>query len=73
MVVLEGVAVSYGRGTPVEFVCTRHSTQKKCLCALLPRLTLILDERELFIDNLLARIHSIIEMILVDRPCTMGV
>ena len=26
-------------------------------------------ERELFIENLLARIHLIIEMILVDRPC----
>ena len=30
-------------------------------------------ERELFIDNLLFRIHIIIEMILVDRPCAMGV
>jgi hypothetical protein len=30
-------------------------------------------ERELFVDNLLVRIHSIIEMILVDRPCAMGV
>ena len=28
-------------------------------------------EREFFIDNLLARIHLIIEMILVDRPCAM--
>ena len=30
-------------------------------------------EREFFIDNLLVRIHFIIEMILVDRPCAMGV
>ena len=30
-------------------------------------------EREYFIDNLLARIHSIIDMNLVDRPCAMGV
>ena len=30
-------------------------------------------EREIFIDNLLVRIHLIIEMILVDRPCAMGV
>ena len=30
-------------------------------------------EREFFIDNLLVRIHLIIEMMLVDRPCTMGV
>jgi len=32
-----------------------------------------LSEREFFIDNLLVRIHLIIEMILVDRPCAMGV
>ena len=25
-----------------------------------------------FIDNLLVRIHLIIELILVDRPCAMG-
>ena len=30
-------------------------------------------EREFFIDNLLVRIHLMIEMILVDRPCAMGV
>jgi hypothetical protein len=30
-------------------------------------------EREFFIDNLLVRIHFIIEIILVDRPCAMGV
>ena len=30
-------------------------------------------EREFVIDNLLARIHLIIEMILVDRPCAKGV
>ena len=30
-------------------------------------------EREFVTDNLLVRIHSIIEMILVDRPCAMGV
>ena len=29
-------------------------------------------ERDFFIDNLLVRIHLIIEMILVDRPCAMG-
>ena len=28
-------------------------------------------ERELFICNLLVRIHLIIEMILLDRPCAM--
>ena len=30
-------------------------------------------DREFFIDNLLVRIHLIIEMILVDRPRAMGV
>ena len=35
--------------------------------------TLHPKEREFFIDNLLVRIHLIIEMILVDRPCAMGV
>ena len=30
-------------------------------------------EREFFIDNLLFRIHLIIVMILVYRPCAMGV
>ena len=30
-------------------------------------------EREFFIDNLLVRVHSIVEMILVDRPCAVGV
>jgi len=30
-------------------------------------------EREFSIDNLLVRIHFIVEMILVDRPCAMRV
>ena len=30
-------------------------------------------EREFFIDNLLVRIHFIIKMILIDRPCAIGV
>jgi hypothetical protein len=30
-------------------------------------------EREIFIDNLLFRVHSMIKMILVDRPCATGV
>ena len=29
-------------------------------------------EREIFIDDLLVRVHLIIEMILVDRPCAKG-
>ena len=31
------------------------------------------SEREFFVENLQVRIHLIIEMILVDRPCAMGV
>ena len=31
------------------------------------------DERGFFIDNLPVRIHLTTEMILVDRPCAMGV
>jgi hypothetical protein len=30
-------------------------------------------EKEFFIDNLLVRVLLIIEMILLDRPCAMGV
>jgi len=30
-------------------------------------------EREIFIDNLLVRVHWITEMIVVQRPCAMGV
>ena len=29
--------------------------------------------REFFVDNLLVQIHFITEMILVDRPCAIGV
>ena len=31
------------------------------------------EQREFFIDNLLVRIHLIIEIILVDQPYAMGV
>ena len=30
-------------------------------------------EREFFIDNLLVRIYFITKMVLVDRPCSLGV
>ena len=30
-------------------------------------------EREIFIDNLLVRVHWIIEMIVVERPCALAV
>ena len=32
-----------------------------------------LREREISVDNLLVRVHLIIEMILEDRPCATGV
>ena len=32
-----------------------------------------LRDRDFFIDNLLVRTHFIIEMVLIDRPCTMRV
>ena len=31
------------------------------------------SESEIFIDNLLVRVHWTIEMIVVERPCAMGV
>ena len=37
------------------------------------RAGMAVQEREFFIDNLLVRIHVIIKMTLVDRPCAMGV
>ena len=33
----------------------------------------ITRKREIFIDNRQVRVHCIIEMIVVDRPCAMGV
>ena len=30
-------------------------------------------EREIFIDNLLVQVHLILEMIVEERPCAMGV
>jgi len=38
---------------------------------LIPARASVMSEREIVIDNLLVRIHLIIEMILVDRPCAM--
>ena len=39
---------------------------------LLPRASRHFLKKEFFVDNLLVRIHSLIEMNLVDRPCAMG-
>ena len=36
------------------------------------RIVPLVSEKDLFIDNLLVRIHLIIEMILADRPRTQG-
>ena len=47
-----------------------HQGGNSALVALVRR---AVGEREFFIDNLLVRIHFIIEMILVDRLCAMGV
>ena len=33
----------------------------------------LIKQRDLFIDNLLVRIHLVVEIILVDRPCAVGV
>ena len=38
-----------------------------------PRTVQAQTKREIFIDNLWVRIHLIIEMIQVDRPCSMRV
>ena len=40
---------------------------------LLPRASRQFLKKEFFVDNLLVRIHLIIEIISVDRPCAMGV
>ena len=41
--------------------------------SLAPRFSVTYRESEFFIDDLLVPLHSIIEMVLVDRPCAMGV
>jgi hypothetical protein len=64
MVVLGGGGIFYERGTPVALEPFSAEHPDKA-----PR-----SERESsFIDNLLVRIHLIIVMISVDRPCAMGV
>ena len=55
---------SYGRASPNSL----GPPEEWCVFALSSN-----PEREFFIDNLLVRIHLIIQMILVDRPCAMGV
>jgi len=54
----------------VEWLVVKPETRKQALPIAAPPPPL---EREFFIDNLLVQMHLIIEMILVDRPCAMGV
>ena len=53
-----------------EFIAVAEEAPKLFRKFLDPLVPLLL-EREFFIDTLLVRIHLIIEMILVDRPCAM--
>ena len=79
MVVLGGEAVSYERGTPVWVPRPWSMAGPSAAPASLPdaisaaRAAIAGKEREFFIDNLLVQTHLIIEMIIVDRPCAMGV
>jgi hypothetical protein len=67
---LTGQAWGRWRGcTHPSKVCRNRPGRRTCLLRTPPSAR----ERELFIDNLLVRIHLIIVMILVDRPCAMGV
>ena len=61
-------------GAPHQLLQPAEGDQPQLLPRFLPdpRRGLQGTEREFFIDNLLVRIHLIIEMILVDRPCAMG-
>jgi len=59
---------SQGGAISAEAVLRRRVTRARNLSV-----TRALAAGEFFIDNLLVRIHFIIEMILVDRPCAMGV
>jgi len=74
---LRSAAVVHGDASPKDKKNTTHSDQKGITAILSFELlgsgVHAAAEREFFIDNLLVRIHLIIEMILVDRPCTMGV
>ena len=53
----------------VGFPCRDRVGLRQALAQLCPEP----EERESFIDDLQVPIHLIIEMILVDRPCTMGI
>jgi len=57
-----------------QFVANENAQQARAAATAHAALvTPIHPQREFFIENLLVRIHVIIEMILVDRPFAMGV
>ena len=60
--------LSQGDNDPNSSIATAPTILKRLTS---DRKTLL--ERELLIDNLLVRMHLIIEMILVDRPCATRV
>ena len=68
-----GVAVSYKRGTPVLTYSRVFPLEQELAIGDGRDPAACCTEREFFIDNLMVRIHLIIVMILVDRPCAMGV
>ena len=48
-------------------------SQDPASCGYLGFQDILSGEKEIFIDNLLVRVHCIIEKIVVERPCDMGV
>ena len=54
-------------GAAQVLACERPQSRASLLLKPLQR------EREFFIDNLLVQIHLIIEIVLADRPCAIGV
>ena len=55
------------------YICVLPCTYDSCRKRATQTVTPTLPEREFVINNLLVQIHPIIEIILVDRPCAMGV
>jgi hypothetical protein len=63
-------SASLHRFVPTRF---RFAARSRFYSRVLESLCHTAPEREFFIGALLVRIHLIIEMILVDRPCAVGV
>jgi hypothetical protein len=66
-----GCGVNLGRWSERDApgAIEKESVNLMVMAVLVP----VVRETEFFIDNLLVRIHLIVEMSLVDRPCAMGV